>query len=53
MKPLAPILDLLATAIRPRLARLIRLHVSHLHPLAPTRMHRRYALLLANLEAPK
>lgn len=50
MKSLAPVLHLLRDFARRRFAWLVRLHVSQLHPLAPTRYHRRYALLLANLE---
>lgn len=53
MTSLRPVLTLLADFFRPRLAYLVRLHVSQLHPLAPTRMHRRWALLLANLECPQ
>lgn len=52
-RPLRPVLDLLREAFAPRIARLIRLHASQLHPLAPTRMHRRIAFALASLEAPK
>lgn len=46
----APVIEQLAQAQRRVRARLVRLHVSQLHPLAPTRYHRRYALRLANLE---
>jgi hypothetical protein len=50
MKSLAPVLDLLRSFFAPRVAWLVRLHVSQLNPLAPAQYHRRYALLLASLE---
>jgi hypothetical protein len=52
MKSLRPVLSLLRGFVAQQHARLVRLHVSQLHPLAPTRYHLRYALRLANLERP-
>lgn len=47
---LRPVLDLLRDFFAPHLARVLRWHASQLHPLAPTRMHRRIAFALAALE---
>lgn len=50
MSGLRPYFDLVRERISPRLARLARLHASTLHPLAPSHMHLRCALRIANLE---
>lgn len=50
LSSIAPVVRPHVARARRAWARLVRLHVSQLDPLAPTRLHRRYALLLARLE---